>query len=91
VAGLNAIGQQVVQAVRESGVATARVVLAPGGDASAVVHAGAVPSGAATCPPDYVALLVTLPDRTVSARLQVTLPACAGLTVRALVTGADGQ
>jgi hypothetical protein len=91
VSGLGASGTPIVQAVRETGFPANVVVLAAGGEASAVVHAGAVPDGGATCPPDFAALRVTLPEETASTRLRVSLPACAGLTVRPVVAGAAGQ
>jgi len=90
VAGLNSAGQQVAQARRETGLTKATITLAPGADASALVHATVVPSGSATCPPDYAALLVTAPNTTVSVRISATLPACGGLSVRPVVAGSSG-
>jgi Protein of unknown function (DUF4232) len=87
VAGLDGAGRQVAQAGREPGPAVAAVPLAAGASGSAVVHAVAVPSGSSNCPTDYVALLVTPPGLTVSSRLPVSLPACPGLRVRAVVAG----
>ena len=91
VAGLNATGHQVTQAVRETGFTISTVTLASGGAASGLVHATVVPSGGATCPPDYAALLVTPPNLTVSVRVAVSLPACGGLTVRPVVAGTAGH
>ena len=90
VAALDAAGRQVTQARRGAG-PSATVRLAPGGSASAVVHATAIPSGTATaCPADYPALLVTPPDTRTSQRVAVTLPSCGGIDVRPLVPGATG-
>jgi len=90
VAALDAAGRQVTQARRVAG-PSATVQLEPGGTASAVVHATAVPSGTATaCPADYPALLVTPPDTRTSQRVAVTLPSCGGLDVRPLVPGTTG-
>lgn len=90
VAGLDAAGRQLTQAERQQATSTA-VRLAPGGSASAAVHAAAIPSGTATaCPGDYRALLVTPPDTRMSTRVTVTLPWCGGLSVRPVVPGTTG-
>ena len=90
VAGLDRQGRMVTQAVRQPG-AVSTVTLAPGQTASALLQAGVVPTGTATsCPSDYVALLVTSPNLTVSAQITIRLPACDGLSVRAVVPGATG-
>jgi len=91
VAPLDSSGRQVAQAQREARTPVVRVVLAPGKAASAIVHAGAVPGATNTCPPDYPGLLVTPPGLTQSTKVRVALPACAGLTVTALVAGTAGQ
>lgn len=83
VAGLNAAGQQVTQAAREPGTAVSTITLVPGGAASTVVRAAAMPGGtSSTCPSDYAGLLVTPPGQTGSIRVSVSLPACSGLSVR---------
>ena len=91
VAGLDSAGHQVTQARRESGWPRTTITLAHGGAASAIVHATVVPSGTATCPPQYAALLATAPNTSLSVRLAVPLPACGGLTVRPVVAGTSGM
>jgi Protein of unknown function (DUF4232) len=91
VAGLDSAGHQVAQARRESGWPRATITLAHAAAASAVVHATVVPTGTATCPPQYAGLLVTPPNTTFSVHLAVPLPACGGLTVRPVVAGTSGM
>jgi Protein of unknown function (DUF4232) len=90
VAALDQAGTEVAQARRRPGAAVTSVRLAPGGSASAVVQATAVPSGTTPCPADYVGLLVTPPGTTVSVRLPAALPACGGLRVSPVVAGSGG-
>jgi hypothetical protein len=81
VAGLNATGQQVVQATRTlsgylgglwNGATTPpRVSLSPGQTASAIVEGTDNPIGTATSCPYYVNLLVTPPNLTNSVRVSV--------------------
>ncbi len=94
VAGLNAAGQQVVQAVRttsggQTGVPAA-ISLAPGQTASAPVQGSDVPVGTATTCTSYPKLLVTPPGETHSQQVIVTLPGCDGLRVRPVVAGTTG-
>lgn len=91
VAGLDSAGHQLTQARRETGWVKATITLAPGGTASAIVHATVVPAGTPTCPPTYAALLVTPPNTTVAVRVNVSLPSCGGLTVRPVVAGTGGM
>jgi len=101
VAGLNAAGKEMTQAVRtasgylggvggETGGAPT-VVLAPGQTASALVEGSDVPVGNATSCPTYVGLLVTPPDETHSVRLGAQLPGCSGLQVHPVVAGQTGS
>ncbi len=82
-------GQQIAQAGSEATEAPADLELAPGESASALVRATTVPSDS-ECPPDTVALAVTLPGDTEVIEVAVTLPACPGLSVRAFVPGETG-
>ncbi len=93
VAGLNAAGQQVTQAVRTPFThvgAPSAISLAPGQTASAPVQGSDVPVGSATTCTSYPALLVTPPNETHSQRLAVTLPGCNGLRVGPVVAGTAG-
>jgi hypothetical protein len=93
VAGLNAAGQQVVQAVRTPfthvGPPSA-ISLAPGQTASAPVQGSDVPVGTATTCVSYPKLLVTPPGETHSQQVVVTLPGCNGLRVGPVVAGIMG-
>jgi hypothetical protein len=93
VAGLNAAGQQVTQAVRTPfthvGPPSA-ISLAPGQTASAAVQGSDVPVGTATTCTSYPALLVTPPGETHSQRVAVMLPGCSGLKVGPVVAGTMG-
>jgi hypothetical protein len=100
VAGLNAQGEQVVQAQRtpggylgglESGGAPAVVPLAPGQAASAIVEGTDVPVGTATSCPDYPALLVTPPNLTDSVQVAAGLPGCSPIEVHPVVPGTNGS
>jgi hypothetical protein len=93
VAGLNAAGQQVTQAVRTPfthvGPPSA-ISLAPGQTASAPVQGSDVPVGNATTCTSYPSLLVTPPNETHSQALLATLPGCSGLKVGPVVAGSNG-
>jgi hypothetical protein len=93
VAGLNAAGQQVTQAIRTPfthvGPPSA-ISLAPGQTASAPVQGSDVPVGNATTCTSYPALLVTPPNETHSQNVLVTLPGCGGLKVGPMVAGSAG-
>jgi hypothetical protein len=91
VAGLDAAGHQLTQAVREP-MTAGTITLTPGQSASALVHAGDIPIGTATsCPADYAGLLVTPPNTTTSIHLTAKLPSCDGLSVRPVVAGTTGM
>ena len=93
VAGLNAAGQQVVQAVRTPfthvGPPSA-ISLTPGQTASAAVQGSDVPVGTATTCVSYPKLLVTPPGETHSQQVVVSLPGCNGLRVGPVVAGTMG-
>ena len=93
VAGLNAAGQQVTQAVRTPfthvGPPSA-ISLAPGQTASAPVQGSDVPVGTATTCTSYPSLLVTPPNETHSQAVLATLPGCNGLKVGPVVAGTTG-
>jgi hypothetical protein len=94
VAGLNAAGQQVTQAVRTpdpQGRGTAAVTLSPGTTVSAAVSGSDVPTGTATSCGTYASLLVTPPGETHSTVVTVSLPACSGLKVYPVVAGTGGM
>ena len=100
VAGLDAEGNQVVQATRTPsgylggltpGATTpAAVDVAPGQVASALVEGTDVPVGTAPCP-QYPALLVTPPGATESVRVRATLPGCSPIEVHPVVPGSSGN
>jgi hypothetical protein len=93
VAGLNAAGQQVVQAVRTPfthvGPPSA-ISLTPGQTASTPVQGSDVPVGTATTCTSYPKLLVTPPGETHSQQVVVSLPGCNGLRVGPVVAGTMG-
>jgi hypothetical protein len=101
VAGLDAQGNQVVQAERtlngylgglENGAKTYPIVaLTPGESASATVEGTDVPVGTATSCPTYPALLVTPPNLTVSVRIAAGLPGCSPLQIHPVVSGSTGS
>ena len=95
VAGLNAAGQQIAQAVRTPGAngsnGTVAVTLAPGVTASAAVSGSDVPVGGATACADFTSLLVTPPGETRSTVVALKLPGCSGLKVRPVVVGTSGM
>jgi hypothetical protein len=86
VAGLDAAGHQIVQATRDTTSKVVSVSLKPGKSATATIRAANVPSGNATsCPPSYVAVVVTPPNTKVSTKLTNSiLPSCGGLQVNAV-------
>jgi hypothetical protein len=92
VAGLNAQGVQITQAVRTlngymggAGQSAPHVSLVPGDAASAVVEGTDVPVGNETSCPTYSSLLVTPPDATQSVAIHISLPGCSGLQVHPVV------
>jgi uncharacterized protein DUF4232 len=98
VAGLNAAGRQIIQAVRTlhgfiPGVPTGRrppvVVLASGQSASAFVEGSDVPQGNAACP-TYPKLLVTPPNTRQSVTIDMSMPGCAPVQVHPVVPGTGG-
>lgn len=91
VAGLNAAGQQVAQAVRtpHPNGSGRGVTLKPGQVASSVVESSDMPTGTQTRCPQYT-LLVTPPNETHSTHLRVTTPGCGVLRVLPVVTGTSG-
>jgi hypothetical protein len=100
IAGLDAAGRQVTQAIRTtsgylgglgSGTTPPSVTLTAGGTASALVEATDVPSGTATACTSYAALLVTPPNTTAATHLAITLPGCSGLQVHPVVASTDGS
>jgi hypothetical protein len=101
VAGLDAQGNQVVQAQRtlngylgglgNGATSPPTVRLAPGQAASATVEGTDVPVGAATTCPDYPALLVTPPNLTVSVHVAAGLPGCSPIEVHPVVPGNTGS
>jgi hypothetical protein len=97
VAGLDARGRQVVQGTRTTTgylggpYAVAKVVVPPGGTASALLEGTDVPTGAAGSCATYSALLVTPPAQTHSSALRNTFPGCSGIQVHPVVSGADGR
>jgi hypothetical protein len=101
VAGLDAQGNQAVQAVRTpsgylGGLASGDVtppvvVLAPGQSASATVEGTDNPVGTATSCPSYPELLVTPPDLTGSTRVAAGLPGCSPIQIHPVVPGTTGR
>ena len=101
VAGLDAEGNQVVQAVRTpSGflgglppgtTKPTTVSLTPGQTASAMVEGTDVPTGTSTSCPQYPALLVTPPNTTQSVRVAATVPGCSPIEVHPVVPGVTGS
>jgi len=99
VAGLDARGNQLVQAYRTPQVYTGgapdgvpqHVTLASGAQASALIGGTAQPvNGQTTCPPDYAAVLVTPPGTTTPTKLSVDFPSCEGLAITPVVPGPTG-
>lgn len=99
VAGLDAAGNQVVQAARSlqgylgglrSGDSPPLVELAPGETASALVEGTNNPEGTATSCPSYPSLLVTPPDDTQSVRVTAGLSGCSLIQVHPVVPGTTG-
>jgi len=101
VAGLDAAGNQVVQAQRtvagylggiEVGGPLPSVVLtAGGGSASAYVEGTDNPAGTATSCPTYAALLVTPPNALQPVRVALAIPGCSPIQVHPVVPGLTGQ
>jgi len=101
VAGLDAAGDQVVQAVRtpsgylgglNPGTTTPpAVTLAPGQLASAMVEGTDMPTGTETSCPQYPALLVTPPGATQSVHVTAALPGCSPIQVHPVVPGSTGS
>jgi hypothetical protein len=98
VAGLNAQGVQITQAVRTqngylggAGQSVSDVILVPVKTASAIVEGTDVPTGNATTCPTYASLLVTPPNTTQSVKIDVSLPGCSGLQVHPVVPGSTGS
>ncbi len=98
VAGLNAQGVQITQAVRTqngylggAGQSVSDVILVPVKTASAIVEGTDVPTGNATTCPTYASLLVTPPNTTQSVKIDVSLPGCSGLQVHPIVPGSTGS
>ena len=97
VAGLNAAGVPVTQALRTlngylGGTRSAtEVVIAPGDSASALVEGTDVPIGSATGCPTYSSLLVTPPDTTQSVAIHFSMPGCSGLEIHPVVPGTTGS
>jgi hypothetical protein len=100
VAGLDASGDQQVQATRTlngfmGGVPTGSpppvVTLAPDQSASATVEATDVPVGDQTTCPSYPALLITSPNTTPAVMVSVGLPGCSPLQVHPVVPGTAGN
>ncbi len=98
VAGLNAEGVQVTQAVRTvngylggAGTGASHVILAPGESASAIVEGTDNPVGTATTCSTYPRLLVTPPNTTQSVTIDFSLPGCSALQVHPVVPGTSGS
>lgn len=90
VVAVDADGTVLAVATQEETTPPGIVVLAPGEAASALVHAAAVPTGDEPCPPDSAALRVTPPGADDAVDVEVALPTCPGLAVRAVVAGETG-
>jgi hypothetical protein len=99
VAGLNASGQQVTQAIRMvnaymggyQGPPPPRpVILQAGATASATVQGTDVPSGNQTTCPALAGMLVTPPNTATSVRISQAPPDCGGLIVTPVVPGTTG-
>ncbi|MGO9344714.1 MAG: DUF4232 domain-containing protein [Acidimicrobiales bacterium] len=92
VAGLNAQGVQITQAVRTlngymggAGQSAPLVTLIPGQLASAIVEGTDNPTGTATTCTTYPKLLVTPPNTTQSVTIDMSMPGCSGLQVHPVV------
>jgi hypothetical protein len=99
VAGLDAAGRQVIQALRTlhgflPGVPTGRrppvVVLARGQSASAFVEGTDIPQGNDHACPTYPKLLVTPPNTTQSVTIDMSMPGCSAVQVHPVVPGTSG-
>ena len=100
VAGLDAAGHQVIQAVRTlngyvrvlpAGHGAPVVTLATGQSASAFVEGTDVPTGGATSCPTYPKLLVTPPNTTQSVTIAKAMPGCSPVQVHPVVPGTTGS
>jgi hypothetical protein len=100
VAGLDAAGHQVVQAVRTlngymrvlpAGASAPVVTLAPGQSGSAFVEGTDVPTGGATSCPTYPKLLVTPANTTHSVVVDMSMPGCSPVQVHPTVPGTSGS
>jgi hypothetical protein len=100
VAGLDASGNQVVQAQRtlngyfralRDGQGWPVVVLTKKEPASAFVEGTDVPTGNATSCPTYPKLLVTPPNTTQSVTIDMSMPGCSPLQVHPVVPGTTGS
>lgn len=97
VAGLDSAGREATRALPTlsgylgGSYTEATVLLAPGGDASALVEGTAVPTGTATACPVYPRLAVTGPDQTTAHSLAASMPGCSPLQVHPVVAGATGR
>ena len=99
VAGLDAAGNQVVQAVRTlngyirvlpAGQGAPVVTLATG-QSAAFVEGTDVPTGTATSCPSYPKLLVTPPNTTQSVTIAMGMPGCSPVQVHPVVPGTTGS
>jgi hypothetical protein len=100
VAGLNAAGNQAIQATRTlngytGGVPTGRippvVTLTTGQSASAFVEGTDVPTGNQTSCPTYPKLLVTPPNTTQQVTIDTSMPGCSPVQVHPVVPGTTGS
>jgi hypothetical protein len=100
VAGLDAAGNQVIQATRTlngfmrvlpAGQSPPVVTLATGQSASAFVEGTDVPTGTATSCPTYPKLLVTPPNTTQSVTIAMPMPGCSPVQVHPVVPGTTGS
>ncbi len=97
VTGLDSAGREVTRALPTlsgylgGSYTEATVLLAPGGDASALVEGTDVPTGTATACPDYPGLLVTGPGQTTPHSVSARMPGCSLLQVHPVVAGATGR
>ncbi len=92
VAGLNAQGVQITQAVRTlngymggAGQSAPHVTLIPGDSAAAVVEGTDQPAGNSTSCPRYARLLVTPPNTAQSVTIDFSMLGCSGLQVHPVV------
>lgn len=100
VAGLNAEGRQVIQAIRTlhgfipgvpTGLRPPVVVLAGDQSGSAFVEGTDVPQGNDHECPNYPRLLVTPPNTTQSVTIDMSMPGCSPIQVHPVVPGTGGS